>query len=235
MVKSGFTGLTWPRRRTEARAMNGLDPDHLQPAFRLALAYAPARARAATGALLALDTRLALIGRQAREPLITQMKLAWWRDQFAQPAGDWPGGEPLLAALAEAGIAREGLSALVDGWEALLLSEEPDAAAAISLAQGRAAAWCALGHRLEVNDVSAAIAVAAERWSMAELAEMLAQPMPQPAIQEQVSVGQARLPRALRPLAVLDALAHRALRRSAPMLDGPGALALAMRVGIFGR
>jgi phytoene synthase len=45
-----------------------------------------------------------------------------------------------------------------------------------------------------------------------------------------------RLPRPLRPIQVLAALARRSLRRGGtPLLDGPHAALLAMRVGITGR
>src|SRR5690606_20839572 len=71
----------------------------LRPAERLALAYAPARARTATLALMALDNRLGTIVRQMREPIAAQLRLAWWRDTLARPVPEWPQGEPVLAAL----------------------------------------------------------------------------------------------------------------------------------------
>ena len=68
---------------------------------RLALSYAPRASRNAFAGLLALDTRFAGIVRHAREPMLAQMRLAWWRDVLAKPAAEWPTGEPLLALLAE--------------------------------------------------------------------------------------------------------------------------------------
>jgi len=79
--------------------MTALLASELPPPQRLALAYAPARARPATLALLALDARLAAILRGRREPLAAQLRLAWWREMFARPPSDWPAGEPLLEAL----------------------------------------------------------------------------------------------------------------------------------------
>jgi phytoene synthase len=52
---------------------------------RLALAYAPGRARAATLGLFALDAALGNLVRAAREPLLGQMRLAWWREEL----GSW--------------------------------------------------------------------------------------------------------------------------------------------------
>ena len=46
----------------------------------------------------------------------------------------------------------------------------------------------------------------------------------------------ARLPRLLRPLAVLHGLTRRAIaRRGDELLDGPGAALLALRIGVSGR
>ena len=53
--------------------------DTLAPMHRLALAYAPAEARPAWAGLLALDARLAGVVRAAREPVLGQLRLAWWR------------------------------------------------------------------------------------------------------------------------------------------------------------
>ena len=57
---------------------------------------------------------------QAREPLLGQVRLAWWRDRLGQDPADWPAGEPLLAALRGWQPQFAALAALVDGWELLL-------------------------------------------------------------------------------------------------------------------
>ena len=66
---------------------------------RLALTYAPARATRPTLALLALDARLAGIVRSASEPMLAQLRLAWWREQLEIDLTARPAGEPLLAVL----------------------------------------------------------------------------------------------------------------------------------------
>jgi len=53
--------------------------DSLGPLNRLALAYAPQSTRLPLLALLALDMRLAGIVRNSREPMLAQLRLAWWR------------------------------------------------------------------------------------------------------------------------------------------------------------
>lgn len=211
---------------------------HLPHHLRLALAYAPAGVREATGAVFALDTRLARIGAQTSEPIIAQVKLAWWRDQLGRPREQWPRGEPLLALLASQGVAAAGLVALVDGWEALLASDCIDETVADRFADGRADAFLALAEIWGAGGYAAAARSAARRWALADLAGQLGGLDASAAVYalaEQEPGGSAFLPRSLRPLAVLDALARRAQRLHRPLLDSPAALLLAMRVGIFGR
>lgn len=202
---------------------------------RLALSYAPASARPATLALLALDTRLGGVVLGGGEPMLAQIKLAWWRDRLGEAPDRWPKGEPLLAALHESVGDGSGLVALVDGWESLL-AEQPDEHEWQEFAAGRVALWKVLATKLgvDVKDISGP----ARTWALADLAMGMAPGSERAAITsaEQAQERQSlRLPRALRPLAVLHALARRALSgERAALLDGPGAMLLAMRVGISG-
>ncbi len=89
----------------------------------------PQSRRAAMAALWGLAARLTKLLVDAREPLIGQIKLAWWRDMTAMLASDpaaLPKGEPLLAALQASWAGQGGLDALVDAAEAMLLAETPD-------------------------------------------------------------------------------------------------------------
>jgi phytoene synthase len=97
----------------------------LAPPARLAIAYAPTELRPAFALLLQIDNRFADILRHAREPMIAQIKMAWWREAFASAAEARPKGEPLLQALNEVGgrIPLSALEALVSAWEHLLGSE----------------------------------------------------------------------------------------------------------------
>lgn len=77
--------------------------------------------------LWALAERLTDLLRDAREPLIGQIKLAWWRDMMVMLADDpaaLPKGEPLLAELQQSWAGQSGLDALVDAAEAVLLAED---------------------------------------------------------------------------------------------------------------
>jgi phytoene synthase len=90
------------------------------------LVSVPHARRAAMSALWGLAARLTKLLIDAREPLIGQIKLAWWRDMAAMIENDpdaLPKGEPLLAELQATWAGQGGLDALVDAAEAMLLAE----------------------------------------------------------------------------------------------------------------
>jgi len=105
----------------------------------------PQARRAAMAALWGLAARLTKLLLDTREPLIGQIKLAWWRDMAAMIANDpaaLPSGEPLLAELQASWAGQGGLDALVDAAEAMLLAES--AAERRAAAEGFGAALFAL-------------------------------------------------------------------------------------------
>lgn len=198
--------------------------ESLPPPWRLALAYAPAATRDHWLTVLALDQRLADVVRHAREPVLAQLRLAWWRDRLAEPAENWPRGEPLLAALACWEGRHGALSGLVDGWEALL-GEAPLAAPALmQLVDGRAAALAALPGGNE------AARRMARGWALADLAAHVGHPDERAVLEAALAAHDwrsTRLARGMRPLVVLHGLARR--RKT----SGIALLAL-MRLGLFG-
>jgi phytoene synthase len=207
--------------------------DTLPPPWRLALAYAPAAARPLWLSLLALDVRLAGVVRNAREPMLGQMKLAWWRDRLGSAPDTWPRGEPLLASLQVWGAHAKGLIPLVDGWEALLDDWGDGQAVAAALTQGRVAVLEALARALGVDD--SRVAAMAHGWAAMDMASHLGDAAERAAAMERIATLDwrgGRLPKSMRPLAVLHGLARRAARGGDPA--SPWALALAIRLGIFG-
>ena len=170
-------------------------PEMLDPAQRLALAYAPAAARGAWLALFLFDRRLAETARPGREPLMIQLRLSWWRDRLAEPSAAWPVSEPVLAQLKAWQDQHGPLVKLVDGWEALVIAEDGGA----DLAQARVEALVALAQLLGVADVA----------STGEAARQFTDPdaVPGPVI---------ALPKEMRPLAVLRAMAQREARGGPP-------------------
>lgn len=150
-----------PSKPTSAPAFAGATaepsayPDMRDPRVMVAV---PRARRAAIAALWGLAARLTKLLLDAREPLIGQIKLAWWRDMMAMLASDpaaLPKGEPLLAELQASWAGQRGLDALVDAAEAMLLAE--------SDAERRAAAESFGGHLFALSGGRAA---AGKRWGL---------------------------------------------------------------------
>lgn len=192
----------------------------LSPPIELALAYAPRPARELWRGLLVLDARLGRTAQSAREPLLAQIKLAWWRDRFAEAAAVWPGGEPLLALLRPWDNERAALAALVDGWEGMI--GEPGPRAVEALVGARAEAVAALARVVGRGDSAENARLIAGAWARSDLAgrgdDGGARSDP----------AAAKLPRELRPLAVLLDLT-----RSEPR--GVRGFGRIVRLGLFGR
>ena len=214
------------------------------PAITLAMAYAPRDARPVFEDLFALDRRLADAVRQASEPIIAQMKLAWWRDRFAQDPGDWPRGEPLLARLtqwqADGGANLSQLGALVDGWEQIAAADELTPDVALAFAEQRARSWAVAASVLGIAELGT-LDMAGMRWALADLAQHCASDAERALVREVArDCGHAggqrpALPRRLRPFAILAVLGGRALQRQRPMLSGGGDFLAAVRAGMLGR
>ena len=210
------------------------------PVFsRLALSYAPAQARQSTLALMALDARLAAVLRSASEPVMAQLRLSWRRVALASSAEGRPRGEPLLALFDGWQAETAGLLGLVDGWEELTAEPPLPTNALAAFLEGRAMAFCALARHLGEHASADEAARCAKEWALADLAARLSDPQEGEAVlalaQEQRWV-RARLPRSLRPLAILHGLAARQMRKGR-LSASPGAASLlvAMRIGLAGR
>ncbi len=162
-------------------SLHAIAEEWLSPPERLAIAYAPRALRPAWTGLLALDRRLADAARAGREPIMIQLRLAWWRDRLAEKAADRPRGEPLLAALVAWDDERAALGALVDGWEAQVVGED----GGVALDQARAGAIVALARMAGIAPTPALTAAAAD-WAQGN------------------GIDKAHLPRALRPLVLID-------------------------------
>lgn len=96
--------------------------------------------RDAVQSLWALAIRLTKLLDDVREPLIGQIKLAWWRDMMAMLATDaasLPMGEPLLADIQAHFSGVAGLQAIVDAAEAMLMADDVAARTAAAKDFGR--------------------------------------------------------------------------------------------------
>ncbi|MBM3582655.1 MAG: hypothetical protein FJX37_11920, partial [Alphaproteobacteria bacterium] len=87
----------------------------------LAAQFAPPSARARVIALLAVNAEIARVARAAREPLLADMRLKWWRDAVFAALGGVAPAQPALAAFARA-AAESGLRAnrLADPFDRLI-------------------------------------------------------------------------------------------------------------------
>ena len=208
----------------------------LPQTMQLALAYAPLRAKLPTLALLALDQRLAGLLRHSREPMMAQLRLAWWRETLDRDAGEWPEGEPLLAALRSWNGKHRALVGLVNGWEALT-GEAPLAPSALEeMVDGRAAAFAGLAAALDREGEVEVARILGRRWALADLSTKLNHPGESVVVRRlaQAEEGRlARVSRTLRPLAVLEGLARENVANGG---QGSARTVLkAMRIGLLGR
>jgi phytoene synthase len=89
----------------------------------LACLYAAAPARPGLVALLALDAELAQLVATTTEPLLGEIRLAWWRDRLIELDTQSAPAQPLLQALQARALPRlsgADLATLEDGWLARL-------------------------------------------------------------------------------------------------------------------
>lgn len=135
----------------------------------LAVGYAPPAAQPGVAALLALDRRLGGIVRRASEPTIGLMRLTWWGDALAALDTGPPPAEPLLQALAAAGVPGAPLGEMIEGWAVLLDGDAIDPTALERFAQERGARlFGALDRVLGASDER--IGALGEGWALADLA-----------------------------------------------------------------
>ncbi|MBT2133673.1 hypothetical protein KK137_04935 [Croceibacterium sp. LX-88] len=207
--------------------------DLLEPE-RLAFHYVDGRSRKQWLTILALDRRMATILRSRREPIMAQVRLAWWRETLARDPLHWPQGEPLLEALRE-WRDPSGLAELASGWEALL-SDELSSGVIAEFISGRGAAFTCLARELGV-DVTEHARAAAEIWALGDLAAHVSDSAERDrVVGYRTDLSVPRLPRSLRPLAILAGLGAAALRKGgAPLLSGRASALLVLRIGLIGR
>jgi phytoene synthase len=206
------------------------------PALGLALAWQPRATRPALAALFALDQRLGSVVARAREPLLAQMRLAWWRDQLGSGA-EAVAGEPLLAEIAGRwGERARHLAVLPDGWEHLL-GDAPLAAEAVdAFATAKGEALAAFADPAGASSDRDSARAAGRRWALADFGWRASHSHERESaltLGRQVSSPPVRSPQ-LRGVAVLGGLARRALGRGEPLMHGRGAILHAMRLGMFG-
>lgn len=218
-------------------------PDYAQ----FALAYAPKRWRGAYATLFALNRRLGTIIAQANEPILAQMRLAWWRDRLKEQVEQRPQGDAVLTALGTCWHGQEGpLIALTDGWEMLLSDGDLQDDAIKGFADGHVAAWTNLAGRIaetcsdtDLGYLQSQVSVHAQVYAFGDLHARLSEEAERDTVRvlaEPLATSLPRLPRALRPFAILSGLARYSLRHNGePLMQTRGSIATAWRIGLAGR
>lgn len=189
----------------------------LDPERKLALAYVPGPRRPAVEALWRLDAALASILATGREPMISRIRLAWWREALERLDRERAPAEPVLQALAEhvlpAAIGGAELAALADAWESLL---EPGPLTQSELgdyARRRSRLFALTARLLGGGDAGGGA------WALVDFARHCSsQAEARLALDLARSrEGPDRWPKRLRPLGMLDALARRDAGRGLPL------------------
>lgn len=218
--------------------VNAQNPDTLPTEVELALAWTPPKVRVPLSIALQLDRRLSRIITRTHEPILGQMRLAWWREILGKPASERPLGDVVLDAIGNHWTGREAtLIAMVDGWEVLITADPLDSPAIESFGKQRSAFFAALAEDYSLPEQQESIAAAAYRWAIADAAARVSDADERAAL---IAAGTAclstggRLPKVLRGLAVLDALSKRALRRGGrPLMEGRVAPLAAIKAAIL--
>lgn len=182
-------------------------PITVSPLITLASSYGDARMRSWCHALFGFDAQLASIVLTAREPMLAQIRLQWWRDVIAKPAAQRPLANPVLAAMLapeEDGLdLAAALAPAINGWDAALDLDAPGAIEAFAEGRGHVVqAFHPLAPDASVDDL-AVLGRCWALWDMARFHQPSAPLLVALAAIDTPGLEQIRLPRCLRPLSML--------------------------------
>ena len=226
--------------KPSATADFGLSPDK-----KLAFAYLSGRHRPAVEALFAIDGAMGDVVRSTSEPMVGQIRLAWWRERLEElDAGLGAPAEPRLQAvekeLASRGMKGSDLAGLERGWVRLFdqFPWEIGTSEAIWF-RGRLLFAMAAQVIAKTDD---AIEGAGGLWALVDAARHCSDEASRRMLLHQArtfarGLGGVRVPPALRPLSMLAVLATRDVTRGEPFEpEGtPGRAAAMLRHRLSGR
>lgn len=217
----------------------GPQPFAMSDAEALALNYAPPLLRNRFGALFAMEARLRRYVAASREPLLTQIKIAWWREQISRSPESEHEPEPLLGVLRSHW--NEDLDVLADyvGSYELLLADKPlRFADSTPFSEQAGKVYASFGHIAEMSQFAEAANRAGRIWATAWLMDNRYLRRDEPALlplTHGTPGDLPRLPPALRSIAVLRALGRRALVGGVGLLEGRLSAIVALKAGLLGR
>lgn len=166
------------------------------------------------------------------DPMVSRIRLAWWREALerldAKPAPPEPVLQGVQNLVMPAGITGAELAAMEEGWVVLLAEGTPDLDAYAARRGGLLFRFSAriLGAPDPVTEA------AGKLWALVDLARHSSR-RDERALALEATRGrqeQGKWPKALRPLAMLELLAIRDVKRGADSLEQPGAPARMLRL-----
>ena len=197
----------------------------------LALSYVPSSAREALAALWRLDVALGAVLAGGREPLISQIKLTWWRDALEKLDVERAPAEPVLEAIAQsilpAGLSGSALSKLEEGWTVLLSQDPLTASDLASYSAARGGLLFRYSAALLSRESSPEMEQAGEGWALVDLARHSGGEDAAASLvlaRERLAASAGIVwPSALRPLGMLAVLARRDVERDTQPFEQQGA------------
>lgn len=210
------------------------DPDQtFPPELELALAHTAPVLRQKLASVFALDQRLGRIVAGTTEPMLGQMRLAWWRDMLSTGVNQRPSGDVVLDHLGQHWEGQEAaLIDLVNAWEVFVAAQELTRDKLTEFASGRSAPFAALYNRQHATPPHGGI------WALADAASGVSKDEERATLIETGLAMAGRSSKKNRPpraIAILDALGVRALKRGGrPLMEGRSASLIAMRAALFG-
>jgi len=199
----------------------------VNPDLLFALGAAPPAAQPALQALFALDAALGRVLATGREPMVSRIRLAWWRQALERLDREPPPKEPVLQGVASclipAGLQGAELAAMEEGWLAIL-GDEPIEQEALDLYAARRGGLLFTCAARLLGGSMPGVASAGEAWALADLARHSTE---RHDIEAALAAARqrrlaTRWPRPLRPLGMLAALADRDRRGTTGPPEPPG-------------
>ena len=207
---------------------------------KLALAYVPAARRAAVEALWRLDVTFASVLATGSDPMVSRIRLAWWREALEKLDREPPPPEPVLQAVAQLilplGITGAELAAMEPGWAALTEPGRLTAADLESHAKDRGGRLFRLSARL-LGDAGSPVDAAGEAWALIDLARHSADPADAEAARAAARSRSvpSSWPKRLRPLGMLAVLAAEDARAGRKAPGSPARMWRMLRHRLTGR
>ncbi len=186
-------------------------------------------------ALWRLDVAFAAVLATGREPMVSRIRLAWWRESLEALDASPAPPEPVLQAVADhllpAGISGAELAELEAGWSVLLTPEPLGPGELDAHATARGGHLFRLSARL-LGQGDSGVESAGEAWALLDLARHSTH---EGDVQAAVTAARARelprlWPRPLRPLGMLAVLAREDARRGPGAWQRPGSPARMLRM-----